>query len=136
MYVLQVQVGDGRPVYELTGSWLIPGFRKGRDWVGMLQPGMTLPVKVRADDAENVAIDWDAFEASGGEKVVTEAWQRSPDSSAAVSAQAMSHSAAGDDDAMPPDNASPRDMLESQRRKGHVDQATYHAIIAANPNMK
>lgn len=165
IYVLQIQVGDGRPPYDLTGSWLIPGYWKGRDWIALVEPGMSVPVNVVADDAERVAIDWDAFEAAGNEKLLLDARQSKLDAQAAagkgqamvqsadwidervaegkmtqeqadVSKRAMAAAATGEDDLMPPDGASLRETLEWQLKKGYVDQATYDTIIASNPNLK
>lgn len=165
IFVLQIQVGDRRPAYELTGSWLIPGYWKGREWIGWLQPGMTIPVKVIGDDQERVAVDWDAFEAAGGQKLVTDERQRTLDAQVAVeTAQAMVQvadqldervakgtmtadqaesqkrsmalSAVGELDDSPPMSASPREELEWQLKKGILDQATFDAIIANNPDLK
>lgn len=165
IYVIQVQVGDGRPPYELTGSWGIPGYWKGRDWIGLVHPGVTLPVKVLADDAERVAIDWDAFEASGAEKALLDERQQELDTqTAAGQAQALLQGAdwiddraakgkmteaqaetakraavaasTGELDDMPPSSASPRELVEWQYKKGLLDQTTYDAILAANPDMK
>jgi len=165
VFVLQVRVGDGRPAYELTGSWLIPGYWDGREWIGWIQPGMTIPVKVIGDDQERVAVDWDAFKAAGGQKLVADEHQRKVDAqTAAAEAQAMVQvadglddrvakgkmtaeqaeaqkratelSATGELDDMPPMNASPREGFEWQLKKGLLDQATFDAIIANNPNLK
>ena len=43
---------------------------------------------------------------------------------------------AAEADDMPPGDASPRETLEWQLRKGVLDQAAYDAIIANNPDMK
>jgi hypothetical protein len=48
----------------------------------------------------------------------------------------MAMSAAGELDDVPPITASPRESLDWQLAKGLLDQATYDAIIAANPKMK
>ena len=50
--------------------------------------------------------------------------------------RAMELDAAGELDDSPPIGASPLEELEWQRKKGLLDQATFDAIIANNPNLK
>lgn len=52
LFLLEIAVSDGRAPYQLQGSWKIPGFSKGWDWVQHVVPGMQVPVKVKADDPE------------------------------------------------------------------------------------
>jgi len=164
LFLLEIAVSDGRAPYQLQGAWKIPGFYKGWDWVQHVEAGMQVPVKVKADDPERVAIDWEAFVAAGGREIVAEAERKylaerqagavvagteavdsyldkqvAKGKMSQTDADQQRHVSAmtqsGQLDDMPPANASPRQMLEWQLSKGLMDQATYDSIIAANPNL-
>jgi len=141
LFLLEIAVSDGRAPYQLQGSWKIPGFYKGWDWVQHVEAGMQLPVKVKTDDPERVAIDWEAFVAAGGREIVAEAERKYLEQRQAtavvagteavddyldkqVSKGKMSQAEAdqqrhvtamaqsGELSDMPPMNASPREMLD------------------------
>jgi hypothetical protein len=163
-YLFRIEVADGREPYELGGNWFIPGYHKGREWLRFLEEGMTLPVKVVADKPDEVAIDWDAFEANGGKTEIerrqaereaemlaqgqvrseaqTAKWlgrfakagMISPEQAAQMQ-QAAASAGAGPTEEPPPLESSPRETLDWQLHTGVIDQATYDAILANSPNL-
>ena len=165
MFLLDIQVADGRAPYQLQGAWKVPRFYQEWGWVVDVEAGMQLPVKVKADDPERVAIDWRGFEAAGGKQLVEEAQRKFVQEhqaeatafGAQMATDALDKKAAkgkmtqeqadqhkhtiemansGQLDDMPPADASPRQMMEWQVKKGLMDQATFDAIVASNPNLK
>jgi hypothetical protein len=119
-----------------------------------------VPVKVHPSEPKRVAIDWDHWDATIWEDPPADDQPARVDpATAQANAEAdviaqllasgrvteqqaesmkrmMAMSAAGELDDVPPITASPRESLDWQLAKGLLDQATYDAIIAANPKMK
>ena len=161
-YTFRIEVQDGREPYELAGNWFVPQFFKGREWIRWIEEGTKLPVKVGKDDPNEVAIDWDAFEAVGAKADIEFARavryaEAMKDNEARAEAQASKladrlsgmgaispESAAAmkempsqpaPSEEPPPIHASPRENLDWQLRNGVIDQATYDAILANNPKL-
>jgi hypothetical protein len=162
VYTLRVEVADGREPYELTGNWFIANFFRGREWIRWVEEGTKVPVKVGKDDPNEVAVDWDAFEAGGAKERIelsrairyaehmesehqraeaqaskladrlSKSGMISAESAAAMRQQVSQGSPS---EPVPPAKASPREHLDWQLRNGVIDQATYDAILTNNPKL-
>jgi hypothetical protein len=159
-FELEVTLDDGRPPYTVSDTFKVPAPIGGHSG-----PGVTLPVFVDPDNPNRVEVDWERFAAEGGAKAFEEAYERKREEwarkgmakadaadaqrlDADVAAGKMTQAdadehkritamaSAGELDDEPGINASPRETLDWQLKKGLLDQATYDAIIAANPKLK
>ncbi len=157
---LEVTLDDGRPPYTVSDKFKVPAPIGGESG-----PGVTLPVFVDPNDANRVEVDWKRFEAEGGAQAFADAYERKREEwarkgmakadaadaqrlDAKVAAGEMTEAeadehkrvtamaSAGELDDEPGINASPRETLDWQLKKGFLDQATYDAIIANNPDLK
>lgn len=97
-----------------------------------LGQGCNCPCFVDPDDPNHVAIDWDRFLAEGGADAFMDAHQRKRE----AQVREITGLPEPEPDDEPPINASPRETLDWQLSKGFLDQATYDAIIANNPDLK
>jgi hypothetical protein len=166
-YELDLEVSvEGRDPYPVTDTFKVPN--RYFD----ITPGVSLPVRVEADKPEQLLVDWDAFDAAGGQEIVEKAadqWRRGQpkrqkEAEAAAQAQAvaqvteqldasvakgrmtaeqaesqkrsMALSAADLDDMPELGVNSSREDLEWHLKRGLIDQATFDAFIANNPNLK
>jgi hypothetical protein len=126
---LEVHV-DGRAPYTVNQKVKVPA-KAGGD----AGPGVELPVLVDPDEPQRIQIDWDQFLADGGKEKLQAAYQRKREARSREVAEAAGVDLS-DPYGEPPANASPREMLEWQREKGILDEATYQAILANNPNLE
>jgi hypothetical protein len=167
-YELDLEVSvEGRDPYPVTDTFKVPN--RYFD----ITPGVSLPVRVEAETPEQILVDWDAFDAAGGQEIVEKAAdqrrrgqpKRQKEAVEAAQAQAVAQVtdqldgyvakgmmtpeqaesqkranalAAADELDDPPEIGanSSREDLEWHLKRGLIDQATFDALIANNPNLK
>ena len=127
---LEVTV-EGRAPYQVSGKFKVPA-KLGSE----AGPGVELPVFVDPDDPQRVEVDWDRFAAEGGKQKFADAYQRKREAKTREVVEAAGGDMSQPYSDTPPVNASPREFLEWQRANNIIDQATYDAIIANNPDMQ
>jgi hypothetical protein len=156
-FELEVTLTDGRPPYTVAGKFKVPAAVGGQSG-----PGVALPIAADPDNPKRIEIDWDQFLADGGAAKFEEAFAKKREArtrevvaanqpntdkmlddmvasgliSPAGAERQKKMNALQASGITPPDDASPRQMFDWQLANGVMDQATYDAIIANNPELE